>query len=209
MAFIEKQLPKESLILKYPQFAFRKDNMKLSWWLWKGEEGTVVCGQKERAEPSVTFSDFLQLYKGLFTCRKVLGLEQLRCWWRWHRQWPTTLRFGFVFWGAFPSGMQTGFGFFYLRWGFSLTRVQTWIASGLALPVGPWHVVPVQLLAAVPVLPVALSLQPCEMQLLPPHPPILRAAGSRQGCAACPGRKRSLNNQTNSSCIAVFAGYSR
>lgn len=113
-----------------------------------------------------------------------------------------------LFWGAFPSGVQTGFGFFYLRWGFSLTRVQTWIASGLALPVGPWHVVPVQLLAAVPVLPVALSLQPCELQLLPPHPPILRAAGSRQGCAACPGRKRSLNNQTNSSCIAVFAGYS-
>lgn len=73
MAFIEKQLPKESLTLRKTHLAFKKDNMKLSWWLCKGEEGTAVRCQNEGAEPSVTFSDFLQLTGACLHAEKYLA----------------------------------------------------------------------------------------------------------------------------------------
>lgn len=47
--------------------------MKLSWWLCKGEEGTAVRCQNEGAEPSVTFSDFLQLTGACLHAEKYLA----------------------------------------------------------------------------------------------------------------------------------------
>lgn len=68
----EKQLPRAPLIPKKPPFAFEKDKMKLGWWLQKGEEGTAVHCQNERAEPSVTFSDSSQLTRACLHAEKYL-----------------------------------------------------------------------------------------------------------------------------------------